>query len=404
MLYEFHRKQNAKKPGAVHATYLLTGARKVDSTPRTNGTHSQDDEDTIMRSSPPLPSSSAPKPDETMAETVSIRSIMLVKEEHLEQAKQQFDSISSIHIYSLEANGLSDIQALTECNRTIAVEYASENPLQDWKQYGTIQNPNVKRRTQRTAPAPPAPIEKNAAAKTKPFATTAKAKEAEVKAESKEPSDKSTPEPEKKVAPRPVQAKRQNSDIFKSFAKGKTKAKQESQSSAEASPAPPEPEDAPMGGFSDDDDLAIDALEEQQPEGAAQTGKSKKEREAELQAMMEQEDEPMEDPTTPVEQDGETAAVNDNGDSSKEEAPKETVTVENGRRRGKRRVMKKKTTKDAEGFLGTSFWRSSSELAALPLLTLYSDNRGGSMGVVLGGRARTEEGQDITTCRCKRWK
>lgn len=36
----------------------------------------------------------------------------------------------------------------------------------------------------------------------------------------------------------------------------------------------------------------------------------------------------------------------------KEEKPELTVTVQNGRRRGKRRVMKKKTVKDEEGYLG----------------------------------------------------
>ena len=36
------------------------------------------------------------------------------------------------------------------------------------------------------------------------------------------------------------------------------------------------------------------------------------------------------------------------------EEPKETMTVENGRRRGRRRVMKKKTVKDDEGYLGES--------------------------------------------------
>lgn len=35
-----------------------------------------------------------------------------------------------------------------------------------------------------------------------------------------------------------------------------------------------------------------------------------------------------------------------------EPEPEPTVTVENGRRRGKRRVMKKKTVKDEEGYLG----------------------------------------------------
>lgn len=41
-------------------------------------------------------------------------------------------------------------------------------------------------------------------------------------------------------------------------------------------------------------------------------------------------------------------------DAPKEDEPEPTVTVENGRRRGKRRVMKKKTVKDEEGYLGKS--------------------------------------------------
>ena len=46
------------------------------------------------------------------------------------------------------------------------------------------------------------------------------------------------------------------------------------------------------------------------------------------------------------------------------EAEEPRVTVANGRRRGRRRVMKKKTTKDAEGYLVTKeemAWESFSE-------------------------------------------
>jgi len=47
MLYDFHKTQNAKRPGAVHATYLVYGARKhVKSTPQ-NGA----DEDVEMTGS-----------------------------------------------------------------------------------------------------------------------------------------------------------------------------------------------------------------------------------------------------------------------------------------------------------------------------------------------------------------
>ena len=40
-----------------------------------------------------------------------------------------------------------------------------------------------------------------------------------------------------------------------------------------------------------------------------------------------------------------------------EPEPKETVTVQGGRRRGKRKIMKKKTVKDEEGYLGKSLHR-----------------------------------------------
>ena len=355
MLYEFHRKEKAKKPGSVHATYLITGIRRVESAPAlTNGVHSQDGEDTVMQSSPLLPSSSMPKPDATMEEPALIRSVMLVKEEHLDQAKSTFDTISSIHIYSLEPTTLKDVQVLTECNRTVASNYASEDPLQAWKQYGAIQNPNVKRRKRGTAPPPPQPAQ-TAAVTAKPTAPAAKPKEAaDVKVEPKALATKTAPEPDKKVSMKPATTKRQNSDIFKSFAKGKTKPKAEEPSQA------PDPDEA-MGGFSEDeadDDAAMIELEQQD---ALPEGKSKKDREAELQAMMAQEDEPMEDADSPAVEPQEPENAIDKADDQKDEEPKENVTVENGRRRGRRRVMKKKTVKDEEGYLGmfchSCMWR-----------------------------------------------
>ena len=359
MLYEFHRKQNAKKPGTVHATYLITGIRRLDPTPsQPNGIHNQDGEDTVMQSSPVFPSSSVPMQDETMEEEVKLmRTILLVKEEDLEHAKNTFDTVSSIHIYSLEANALKDVQVLTECNRKVGVEYASEDPLEAWKQYGTIQNPNVKRRKRGTAPPPPpAPASKAADVKNRPAAPVAKQKEpADTKAGSKATSNTATPEPEKKGSTKPTTTatKRQNSDIFKSFSKAKAKPKAENQSSAEASPALPAG-DVPMTGFSDDEEGDDAAAEKSDEDAKVPGGKSKNERRAELTAMMDAEDEEMDDATTPaaeVESQEPENAI-DKADEPKEEEPKETLTVENGRRRGRRRVMKKKTVKDEEGYLG----------------------------------------------------
>jgi DNA polymerase delta subunit 3 len=352
MLYEFHRKQNAKKPGSVHAIYLICGTQREDELKKKEVQSRDEQGDTAMRSSPPAPGKSvAPPPEEDTpaAEPIPVRSILLVRQEHLEQAKATFEAISSIHIYSLEANSLNDVEVLTDCNRKIAVSCASEDPLQTWKQYGTIHNPNAKKRPRRTAlpPSAEAPVTKTIETKVKPGPTT---KTDSQKPDSKASSAKASPEPEKKAAAKPPAAKRQSSDIFKSFAKAKTKPKEESQSSAEATPAPEE--DQAMGGFSEDegDDDAFDEAMMQAEKAPA--GKSKAERKAELQAMMDQEDEEMED-AAPEEEEPEVTI--DRPAPAEEEEPKESVTTENGRRRGRRRVMKKKTVKDEEGYLGMSY-------------------------------------------------
>ena len=76
MLYEFHRTSNARKSGATHATYLLSGTRKAER--QTNGLASQG-EDSFMADSSFM--SSVPEQDE---QTTKITSITLVQEEELE--------------------------------------------------------------------------------------------------------------------------------------------------------------------------------------------------------------------------------------------------------------------------------------------------------------------------------
>jgi len=365
MLFEFHQKQNAKKPGSVHATYLITGTRLPPNSQQPTHAESQDGEDAVMQSSPPIPNSSAPQATEDDIEPTPIRSILIVKEEHLQKAKATFEQITGIHMYSLAAGGLSDLNSLTECNRKIAVAYASEDPLLAWKQYGTIQNPNVKRRTQkRPPPAASAPAAKEAP-KPKPIPALENPA-SKASNESGPDSAKATPVPEKntdatkkKTATKPATVKRQSTDLFKSFARGANKPKVAStESSAAASPAPTPSvkEDESMGGMSDDD--PDNPIEDEEIEVKAGTGKSKKDREADLKAMMDMDDEPMEDVE---ETDNDQGAIDtpkeseaEDSQGAKQEEPKETMTVENGRRRGRRRVMKKKTVKDDEGYLGES--------------------------------------------------
>lgn len=372
MLFDFHQKQNAKKPGSVHATYLLTGTRLPPKSQQQLTADSQDGEDAVMQSSPPIPQSSAPQATEDDAQPTPIKSILIVKEEHLDQAKATFEYITGTHVYSLSAGALSDLNLLQECNRKITAECASEDPLETWKQYGTIRDPNCRRRTQKRPPTvASAPSAKEPATKPEPVPALEK-QSTKASNESEPSSAKATPVPEKdtdaskkKTATKPVTTKRQPSDIFKSFAKGANKKKAASTESSAApspAPAPAAAEDESMGGMSDDD---IDnAAEDEEIQVDAGTGKSKKDREADLKAMMDAEDEPMEDAAegasdeaieTPKEE------TIDAPEEAKVEEPKETMTVENGRRRGKRRVMKKKTVKDDEGYLGESLLITISE-------------------------------------------
>jgi hypothetical protein len=86
MLFDFHQKQNAKKPNSIHATYLVTGTQRT--TEPTNGTNGKHGEDVDMRSSPFM--SSMPEPEESEdsedsdEEPDKETTILLVREEELE--------------------------------------------------------------------------------------------------------------------------------------------------------------------------------------------------------------------------------------------------------------------------------------------------------------------------------
>jgi DNA polymerase delta subunit 3 len=115
MLYEFHRQQNGKKPGTIHATYLISGTKREEPE-AADELAEQDGEDTHMQSSPFM-SSSMPQPEQSTEES-GVLSITLVREENLEgihnkyskaekllkccpEIQAQYEHISSIHIYSI---------------------------------------------------------------------------------------------------------------------------------------------------------------------------------------------------------------------------------------------------------------------------------------------------------------
>lgn len=149
----------------------------------------------------------------------------------------------------------------------------------------------------------------------------------------------------------PPALKRESSSIFKSFAKAKPKLKREDTESSAT-------EDVPMKGvlFDDDDDDEEDAYVQPAPmkKGDGEEAgdrKTRKDREAALKRMMEDDDED-EVEAVPEPEPEEEETVLEKEAPVKEPEPE--ITVSGGRRRGKRRVMKKKTVKDEEGYLGMS--------------------------------------------------
>lgn len=193
-----------------------------------------------MQSSPFV--SSLPEAEHVEAEPIVTKTISVVAEEHLDQAKADFDTITSIFVYSLEPGPLADLNVLSDCTREMLAQYATEDPLQAWKQYGVIQNPEVRRRTGKrpagvpmpaavpSKPAPKAaPPLKREDSKPTPSDTAAKAGVTagtavrdKAGAHAGPVSDLSTAEP---AAPPP---RRDKSGIFASFAKAKSKPKRDS--------------------------------------------------------------------------------------------------------------------------------------------------------------------------------
>lgn len=124
--------------------------------------------------------------------------------------------------------------------------------------------------------------------------------------------------------------------------------------------------------FDDDDDMddeaeiaLLEAANKATSEKASTERKAQAERESKLRQMMDvddEDDEPMANTAdSPVSEEDDSTAL----DIPLAQPEKvETSTVHNGRRRGRRRVMKKKTYTDEEGYLVTreeADWESFSE-------------------------------------------
>ncbi|KAE8355252.1 DNA polymerase subunit Cdc27 [Aspergillus coremiiformis] len=378
MLYDFHRTENSKRPQSVNATYIVSGVQK-EPEPATNGhTNGEDRNGDVFPSSPYL-SSSMPNQD-FASDTVTTASVVLVREEDLEDAKSTFESILSIYIYSLQQTLLQDLNVLTDVSRELVSNHSQEDPLEYGKQWGMIQNRNVKRRTI-TRPPVPAPARTTTAttATSKPTIPSKRPSEAssqtkpEPKKEegtgSEQPSTReSTPSTTSKPTEKSAPMKREKSNLFSSFAKAKPKQKKEESATPAESAEPSGAEDVFLDDASDEEPEELFPDSGKAASSADASRESRKEREEKLKKMMEDdaEDEEMPDAAEPPEESNPIDQP-----PPKQPEPQEEVTVQGGRRRGRRRVMKKKTRKDDEGYLVTveeATWESFSEDEPAPPL------------------------------------
>ncbi|KAL5601358.1 hypothetical protein BROUX41_002657 [Berkeleyomyces rouxiae] len=361
MLYDFHATQNAAKPGSIVATYVVFGKLKSDA------------ED------------AAPEPESAVAsEPIETLTLSMIAQSRLEETLASYESVKSLHIYSLGTTLGNDLQMISDAPRLCEPE-ANRNPIEDLKLYGSIVNSHTRRRSRRShQPIPTVQRE------VKPQASTAKqnAKPLEPgKSTTKLPFGKAPPQVTESTAqPPPVEAKASSSSgsqktqsasskkapgkagnsIMQSFAKAASlPAKPKAKVKDEPASADSKEDTAVLSDDGEDDEASPD------PELAAEAEAARKAREAkqsQLRRMMDEDDE--EDDEPKEEEDGDVSMHEAPSGGDEEAAPAEpeklevVATTVNGRKRGRRQVMKKKQTMDANGYFVTiqeKAWESFSE-------------------------------------------
>ncbi|KAI4094070.1 MAG: hypothetical protein LQ348_004063 [Seirophora lacunosa] len=210
------------------------------------------DEDSYMQSSPFMSSSMLQKEDSE--EPSAVRSIAMCREEELEEIKKTYQSLASIHIYSLGPSTIQNLQILSECNRTAYENHKTEDPLEVGRQYGMIQNARVRRRAAaKHTPSIVTPIVNrgNDARKLSPAikpesqplmapkSTYTQPRTSSLGEKKPRDQEKQHSTQENLLATQTPGLKREQSEIFSSFAKPRAKTSQRSTGSpAAASPAP----------------------------------------------------------------------------------------------------------------------------------------------------------------------
>ncbi|KAM0325273.1 hypothetical protein ACHAPQ_008047 [Fusarium lateritium] len=369
MLYDFHNYQNAQKSNSVHATYLVYGTRTPES--------QQSDGDVEMSSS---------MPEEPLSDEAPISTLTLAREEELKDILAAYEKVTSIHVYSLAPHPQKDLTLLSDVTTQLSEYSLGGDITAASKKYGFIGNPNAQRRerkgrAQASTSAPSQSIKRESSA-AKPALTTNLKKEASAsmpemkhtksaKQESSAPSSKeSTPAPSGGKKPAPSLKKGVSGGIMQSFAKAAARP-------AKPKAAPKKEEDTAMAlsddGEADDSDIIATSSKSKPAVDSEDIKRKRQEREDALRKMMEDDDEDekeesdkeSEQADEEMEEAPEPEAEPEPESQKEEKEPAETVSsTGDGRRRGKRRVMKKKRILDDQGYMVTiqePGWESFSE-------------------------------------------
>ncbi|KAF4462422.1 DNA polymerase delta subunit 3 [Fusarium albosuccineum] len=366
MLYDFHKYQNDLKANSVYATYLVYGTE-------TPGNH-QADEDVEMSSSMP--------DQDVSSEEAPISTLTLAREEELNDVLAKYQQVTSIHVYSLAPHPQKDLSLLSDFSTQLSEYTKNEDITAASKKYGIISNPQARRRDRKGRPqaapsAPSQPVKREPAAPkpaAKQEASTAKPEAKDVKSAKKESSAPSS----KEGTPAPSAGKKsapalKKGGIMQSFAKAAARP-------PKPKPAPKKEEDTAMAlsddGEADDSDIVTTKKVESAAD-AEERKKRRQEREDALRKMMEEEDDDDEKDDSekedePADEEMEEAPEPEPEPEPKKEdkEPAEVISsTGDGRRRGKRRVMKKKRILDDQGYMVTiqePGWESFSEDEAPP--------------------------------------
>ncbi|KAI1383681.1 DNA polymerase subunit Cdc27 [Hypoxylon trugodes] len=352
MLYEFHKWQNPKRPGSLHATYIVYGIKK-------NIVKVEErDGDVEMTDSQVSEDQQVPFSDEIPTYTLS-----LIREEQLQDTLAAYDEVTSIHIYSLGPHPLKDLQLLADTARQVLSLSTTGDLPASSKDFGSIANPHVRKR-ERRGPAS-RPVASAPAAKPAPQPQVIKEeKPTTVKEEpklapqaiAKGPAPAAT---KKSTAAAPM--KRQGSSgIGQMFAKAAAKPKKPA--------AKPAAEEDQKMALSDDGEDDAEPMPEAKESASAR--QSRKDRQAELRRMMEEsEDEEPEKEDSPAEEPEEEEPPPPEPEPKTEEPAEIVSSTGDGRKRGRRRVTRKKQVMDDKGYLVTiqeQGWESFSEDEAPP--------------------------------------